>query len=248
MGAGLAAFATIAAGTLFATSGNNATSVSALGLSDTQVASIAAQVSATAEEDQAAYIAKVAANLGVSADALTQAILDANLETIDEKLAAGEITQEQADSMKTHVQESDRVHFGVHGERGGRGHGGPGGPGGPGAGVSTEAVAEFFGIDAATLRTELQAEKSLATIASENGKSRDELKAFLTAEKTASLAEKVAAGDLTQAEADEKIAEFTAELDEKIDSTRPAGGKGGHGPRGEGSEDPAETPGTTPAS
>ena len=84
------------------------------------------------------------------------------------------------------------------------------------------------GLDAATLRTELQT-KSLATIASEHGKSVDELKAFLTTQFTESLAQAVADGRITQAEADEKSAGFAQRLDEEINEIH---AKGARGPRG----------------
>ena len=91
--------ASIAAGSLVFADGSD-TSASALGLTDTQVTQIAAQVSATAEADREAYLAKIAANLGVDVAKLKEAIAKANLDTLDEKVADGSITQERAEAMR----------------------------------------------------------------------------------------------------------------------------------------------------
>lgn len=225
LGIGAVAVAAIAAGSLAFNSGSDS-SASALGLSDAQVNQIAVNVAATPEEDREAYIAKLAANLGVDVAKLKEAIAQTNTQTIDEQVAAGSLSQERADALKERIANSETF-FGV----GGRG--GPGGrhgrPGGFGMGVEHEALATFLGIDAATLRTEMQT-KSLATIASEHGKSRDELKAFLTAQVKERLAEAVAAGRMTQEEADKKAAECTERLDEQIDEVHSGrGSKGMHG-------------------
>jgi len=51
-------------------------------------------------------------------------------------------------------------------------------------------------------------------------------------EKQEYLAEEVAEGELAQAEADERLAEFTANVDELVDSEAPAGRGFGRGPGG----------------
>jgi hypothetical protein len=104
-------------------------------------------------------------------------------------------------------------------------------------GVAPEEMAAFLGISEEQLRTELAADgASLASVAAAHGQSRAALIGFLTSELEAALAEKVAAGDLTQAEADEKLAEFSANVDEKIDAS-PAFGRGFHGGNGDDSDD-----------
>ena len=108
--------------------------------------------------------------------------------------------------------------------------------GGCGAkGVSAEELAAFLGITEDELRTELEADgATLATVAAAHGQSREALITFLTEQKQASLAERVAAGDLTQEEADAKLAEFTENVDEIVDGS--GLGRGFHGPRGDGEE------------
>ncbi|MEO8540876.1 MAG: hypothetical protein ABI577_14135 [bacterium] len=232
LGAGMAAVASIAGGTIFALS-SNAGSSSALGLSDAQVNTIATNVAATPEADRDAYIEKLAANLGVDAQKLKDAIKSTNLQVLDEKVADGSISSTDADALRTRIEGSDGTFFGIggHGGRGDRGPGGPGGPGvpgGPGMGVNQDDLATFLGIDAATLRTELQT-KSLATVATDHGKSADALKTFLTESVKTSLAQAVSDGKMTQAQADERVAAFSANLDTEINEIHTMGD---HGPRG----------------
>jgi hypothetical protein len=94
-------------------------------------------------------------------------------------------------------------------------------------GVAIAELATFLGTDEATLRTELQADgATLASVAQAHGQSRDALIVFLTEQLQANLDEKVAAGDLTQEEADARMARFTENVDEMLDST---GGPRFHG-------------------
>lgn len=237
LGVGAVAVAAIAAGSLAFNSGSD-TTASALGLSDAQVTQIAANVAATPEADREAYIARLAANLGVDVEKLKDAVDQTNIQTIDEQVAAGTLPQERADAMKERIANGETF-FGVGGKGGPGGR--HGGPGGFRMGANAEELATFFGLDAATLRTELQT-KSLATIASEHGKSRDELKAFLTSQAQEHLAQAVADGRLTQQQADEKAAEMAERLDEEIDEVHT-----GRGPKGMSGEMPGAptTPGST---
>lgn len=51
------------------------------------------------------FAAKVAANLGVSVDTLKNAVINAGLQMVDEALANGTITEEQAERMRERIQE-----------------------------------------------------------------------------------------------------------------------------------------------
>ena len=174
MGAGVAAVAAIAGGTLFALGSNNGSS-SALGLSDSQLQTIATNVAATPEEDRDAYLEKLAANLGVDVEKLKDAIKTTNLQVLDEKVADGSVTEEQADKMRERIEEGGAFFFGMGG-RGG--HGGPDGMRGPGGmhmGAGLEDLAGFLGVDEATLRAELGT-KSLADIAAMTGAGEETVK------------------------------------------------------------------------
>lgn len=138
-------------------------------------------------ERAADYVAKLAANLGVSVDALKAANQKTAIQMIDEAVTAGRLTAAQATEAKARIAAGGGA-FGLGGfhHLGGRGHGGPGGPGGPrmegnrGPGANMNAVAAAaIGIDVATLQSELRAGKSLAEIAAAHGKTREALKAAL---------------------------------------------------------------------
>jgi hypothetical protein len=96
-------------------------------------------------------------------------------------------------------------------------------------GEERERLAEYLGISADQLAEELAADgATLATVAEAHGKSRDDLKAFLSESAKARLDEAVADGDLTQEQADEMAARLGEHLDTLIDA--PAGrGPGRHG-------------------
>lgn len=250
IGAGMAAIASIAGGTLFALNSTSGSS-SALGLSDGELNTIAANVAATPEADRDAYLTKLAANLGVDVEKLKSAIQASNLQVLDEKVTDGSIPQDRADEMRKRIESGNSFFFGVggHGKPGEGGPGssgerGPGGPGGPGMGVNAEGLSTFLGIDAATLRSEQEAGKSLATIATEHGKTRDQLKAFLSASIKTSLAQGVSDGKITQAQADERLAAFTASVDDQIDEIHTPGERG---PRGGKTPPTGSAPSTSPA-
>lgn len=94
-------------------------------------------------------------------------------------------------------------------------------------------ITTTLGIDATTLRTRLAAGDSLATIA---GAKKDALIAALVADVTKQIDAAVTAGKLTAAQAATLKSGLTAHITAEVNETRPMGmgGKGGHGPRGNG--------------
>ncbi len=58
----------------------------------------------TTAPSRTSFLAKVAANLGITEDVLVAAYEKANLQTIDEAVAAGRMTAEQAAEMKARVE------------------------------------------------------------------------------------------------------------------------------------------------
>ena len=225
VGFGAAALATLlGAGSVLAQGGGPDSPLTA------GVANVAHQVNPAAGDawkaEQDAYLKSLATRLGISVDTLKQAMKDTSLEKLARMVTDGKLTQEQADRLKTEIESRDHFFFG-----GAIKGGGPGGHdrrGGP-AMHAQAALATFLGIDEATLRTELQSGKSLATVATDHGKTRDQLQAFLLGEMTAELAQKVADGKVTQAEADEMKARMADGIDAMIDGTgRGPGGPGGH--------------------
>ena len=80
------------------------------------------------------------------------------------------------------------------------------------------AVLESLGIDAETVRTGFDADKSLATIAGENGVAEAELIAAIEADMASHIADAVENGRLTQEEADEKMADLTDIITERVNT------------------------------
>ncbi len=122
---------------------------------------------------------------------------------------------------------------------GGHGHGHRGGGI---RGVDHAELAAFLGVEEDALKTLLKGGASLATVATDAGKSREELITFLTSSVTGSLAAKVTEGTITQEEADARLAKFTENVESMIDRVKPAGVAGDRpmrGPRGGGAHAPA---------
>ena len=135
----------------------------------------------------------------------------------------GTLTQAQVDSViETLVAAAPMG--GEHGGRGGRGGRGPG----------LEIVASTLGMTAEEVREAISNGQTLAQLAEANGSTGQALIDAILAEVKTHLDEKVAAGDLTQEEADAKLAEATTRVTEFVDNTGEAGPMGGRGrgPRG----------------
>ena len=98
--------------------------------------------------------------------------------------------------------------------------GGPGfGPGrhpGHGPGAHLEDAADVLGLTPAQVRTALEGGKSLLDLAQEKGVSKDKLVAALVGDAKARLAARVKAGELTQAEADSRLKELTARVEDLV--------------------------------
>jgi hypothetical protein len=119
---------------------------------------------------------------------------------------------------------------GGHGPGGDHGPGGPGMPGGRGHGL--EIAATTLGITADELHTALDAGQTIADVASSKGVAVQTVIDAMVAEATTHLAERVTAGDLTQAEADAKLTEITARITDMVNNGRPEGGPGAPAPDG----------------
>lgn len=171
------------------------------------------------------FLDRVAQKLGIDTPKLQQALTDARTDEIDQAVTDGKLTQEQADQLKTRLDELPNGGFGFRAGPG-KGFGFGGAHHGFGMGVAHEKLADFLGISVAQLGAGLQADgATLATVAEANGKSRDDLKAFITGETKAKLDEAVASGNLTQERADAFLTKLGEHLDRMIDKTLPAFGR-----------------------
>ena len=124
----------------------------------------------------------------------------------------GTITQAQADAVIEALQAA-----GPQGGQGGQG--GPGRPGGRGPGFAI--VAETLGLTEAEVRDAISNGQTLAQLAEANGSSAAALVDAILADIKTHVDEKVAAGDLTQEEADARLAEAETRVTEFVNHTKP---------------------------
>ena len=181
-------------------------------------------------------LASIAESKGVAVQKVIDAIVAEVKAHVADEVASGELTQAEADakladvtSKVTEMVNSTRPARGEGNHRGGR------------EGLGVDAVASVLGMTTEELHTELHAGKSLASIAESKGVAVQKVIDAIVAEVKAHVAEEVASGELTQAEADAKLADVTSKVTEMVNSTRPArgegdhrGGRGGHGRHGRG--------------
>lgn len=178
------------------------------------------------EAKRDAFIANVAKRLGVTTTALEEALKGARIDQVDEALNNGKITQEQADAAKERIESGEGRGFGF---RPGPGHHGFGHHGFGHRGMGLDAAAAYLGLTADELRTELRSGKSLATIAGEQGKSVDGLKAALLEDATTKLDEAVAAGRITEDQKAAMLERLTERIDAMVERT--PGERFGGGPK-----------------
>jgi hypothetical protein len=159
------------------------------------------------------YEEKLAQKLGVIVEQLQAAQKAARDEMIDEAVAAGRITQEQADKLKS-------------GQPGDFRHGA--GQRIKGAIVNVfDTAASILGLSNDEIKAGLMDGKSLNDMAAEQGVSNFE--AQMVAQLTADIQAKVADGSITQAQAD-RLLEHLADMVNK--AANHEGGKISEGPRG----------------
>jgi hypothetical protein len=154
-----------------------------------------------------AYIDDVAKHLNVSPGALTAAIKAAGYERIEAAVAAGRITQSQANALKQHIEQGGAGPLFAH-RLGGGGRGEHG------------VAARYLALSAATLRGDLQAGKSLAQIASSTpGRSVEGLKtAIASAEKTR-LEKAESSGLITSRQEQQRLGNLTSRVEALLQRT-----------------------------
>ena len=183
------------------------------------VAVAATQLSPTEESD--AIVADAAEQLGVSADKLDAALRQALENRVDAAVDAGRITEAQAAELKERIEAGEVPLAGI----------------GPGAGhrgghhgfVDFAAAADYVGVTEAELRASLEDGDTLAEIATANGKAAAGLVDALVAAAKADLAEKVAAGRLTEAQRTQILADLESRLADVVDGEFSFGFRGGPG-------------------
>jgi hypothetical protein len=126
----------------------------------------------------------------------------------------------------------------------------PGGPGGPGEhhGPDLAVAAKTIGVSEADLRTALQSGKSIADVAKAHNVDPQKVIDALVADAKTHLADRVKAGEITQAQADQITADLTPRITDFVNNVRlagaPDGDHGGRGPGGPGGPPPGASSGT----
>ncbi len=192
-----------------------------------------AAVAATADSSSfnaQSYINDLAGRLNVTPSALSAAIKAADNDRINAALAAGRLTQAQADRLQQRIDASASGLPSFAGRLGGR-------RGGGGVRALAPVVAQYLGISEATLRSDLGAGRTLAQIADAagGGRSAAGLKAAIIAAQTTRLNDAVSSGRITGAQESARLATLSARLDALLARTWTGGwarGGGGWGRRG----------------
>ena len=97
-------------------------------------------------------------------------------------------------------------------------------------GGASEELAAFLGISLDQLESELSAEGATpASVAEAHDRTREELKTFFTEQQEAQLSETVAAGTMSQEDADQMLEDFASRIDDIIDGNMAVGGGPGAG-------------------
>jgi uncharacterized protein YidB (DUF937 family) len=176
-------------------------------------------------------LAEVANDQGVAVQTLIDALVAEASDHIDQKVADGELTAEEAAERKATLPE--RIEELVNNEFPARGPGAPGGPGGHGGPLSLEKAATALGISADDLRGRLRDGTTLAQVAQEQGVDVETLIAALVADATGRIDQAVADGKLTADQATERKANLTGRITKFVNEGRPARPEGGPPPNGE---------------
>jgi hypothetical protein len=139
-------------------------------------------------------------------------------EAIAPLVEAGTITQAQADAVIAALAdagppEGGRGGPGGHGEMGGRG------------GRGLDSAAEALGITADELRTALEGGQTIAQVAESKGVDVQTVIDAMLADLKAHLDEEVAAGEHTQEEADQKLADATERITDSVNNGMPERGE-----------------------
>src|SRR5438552_8172906 len=190
------------------------------------------------------FLDRVAQKLGIDTPKLQDAVKSAANDEVDAAVQRGDLTQQQADKIKQQIANGKLLGFNgpLFEKQGRNGKGFQFGFGFFGADASK--LADFLGISQDQLKTELGASNAtLASVAQAHGKSRDDLKSFLTDQAKTQLDQAVSNGKITQQQADSMLSGLQSRLDTLIDHSPPFF-KGKMMMPGMGAPKPPTTPGT----
>jgi uncharacterized protein (DUF2126 family) len=157
------------------------------------------------------FLARVAGKLGVDVAQLEQAVQDTRRELVDEALANGRITDEQAAKARERIENGEGAGLRRFKER--RAHL---------RGALIEESATAIGTTPEELRSELRAGKSIADVAAEHGVGVDEVKAKIIEAAEEKLQQAVTNGRIDQAQAEEALERLRNRLHDALNRAREA--------------------------
>ena len=202
--------------------------------------------------DAGKSLADIAAAQKVNVQSVIDAVVADMKAHVATEVTSGEITQAEADAKLADVV--TRATDMVNGVRpAGMPEGMAGGMGGHGPSPeSITALAKVLNLTEAQLQTEVQSGKSLADIATAQKVSVQSVIDAVVAQMKTHIASEVTSGEITQAEADAKLADVVARATDMVNGVRPAGmpgdkvgGMGGHGRGHHGMGDDGDDDGET---
>ncbi len=159
------------------------------------------------------FLQDLASRLGVSVDTLQGDIKDTEKALIDKGVADGKITQDQANDLKTRIDNGENVQLGlILGNH-------PKGIRGVVNDIIGEA-AKVLGLQKSDVTDGLKAGTSLNDIANAHGTSTADFHTKLLAQVKSDLDARVASGGITQAQADQAYQKFSDNIDKITNGTR----------------------------
>jgi hypothetical protein len=194
--------------------------VVAVALAGGGAAVAATQLGSSPSETSQAVVDDAAQQLGVQPSALSGALKTALSKQVDTAVAAGRLTKDEGDAIKTRIESGELPIFGAgppHGHFGARG---------------LDAAASYLGVTEAQLRSDLEGGKTLADVAQDQGKSVDGLVQALVDDATKKLDAAVSAGRLTQEREQSILSGLKQHITDFVNGTHEL--HGDHGPPGPG--------------
>jgi hypothetical protein len=167
----------------------------------------------TPKAESQAVVNDAAQQLGITPSKLSDALKKALENRVDAQVTAGQLTKAQGDAIKARIEAGDVPLFAGPGFGHGRG--------GPGGGAVLEPAATYLGLTPAELRTKLNAGKTLADLAKDEGKTVDGLIQALVDDAKTHLHAAVTAGRLTQAQADQVLSDVKARITDVVNGNAP---------------------------
>jgi len=163
-------------------------------------AAIAATGDDKAKQTEDSILSDAADQLGVDSSDLRSALSDAEIAQIDKAVEHGDLSNEEADAIKEHMQDSGLVLGLPGGPMGPRGMHGPpdmffGGP------PVFDAIAGELGITQERLQRQLLSGKTMRQIAEANGKTLADVKSAAKDAIEEDIDEEIQEGDLTEKQA-----------------------------------------------